>query len=98
MSLNCNKSLSKNKNTLYRVVNSDFRMGGDRSPPIGGGLKGGDKGPMGGEWRVIRDIFWALRYKGLKGVKMINVSYILTPNCIYLNTVVIWICFISLQR
>ena len=26
--------------------------------------------------------FWALSYKGLKGVKMINVSYILTPNCI----------------
>ena len=43
---------------VTRVVNSDFRMGGDWSPPIGGGLKGGDKGPMGGEWRVIRDIFW----------------------------------------
>ena len=42
--------------------------------------------------------FWALRYKSLKGVKMINVSYILTPYCIYLNTVVIWICFISMQR
>ena len=22
-------------------------------PPIGGGPKGGDKGPMGGDWRVI---------------------------------------------
>ena len=41
--------------------------------------------------------FWALRYKGLKGVKMINVSYILTPYCIYLNTVVIWICLKSLN-
>ena len=26
---------------------------------------------------------------------MINVSYILTPYCIYFNTVVIWICFIQ---
>ena len=30
-------------------------MGGDTSPPIGGGHMGGDKGPMGGDWRVIRD-------------------------------------------
>ena len=29
--------------------------GGERSPPIGGGPKGGDKGPMGGDWRVICD-------------------------------------------
>ena len=47
-----------NMSCHHRAVNSDFRMGGDWSPPIGGGLKGGDKGPMGGEWRVIRDIFW----------------------------------------
>ena len=29
--------------------------GGIGPPPIGGGPKGGDKGPMGGDWRVIRD-------------------------------------------
>ena len=38
-----------------RASHTDFGMGGDRSPPIGGGPKGGDKGPMGGDWRVIRD-------------------------------------------
>ena len=38
-----------------RVVHSDFRMWWDLSPPIVGGLMGGDKGPMGGYWRVIRD-------------------------------------------
>ena len=32
-----------------RVFHTDFDMGGDRSPPIGGGLQGGDKGPMGGD-------------------------------------------------
>ena len=40
---------------IFRAANTDFGMGGDRSPPIGGGPKGGDKGPMGGDWRVIRD-------------------------------------------
>ena len=25
------------------------------TPAKGGGPKGGDKGPMGGDWRVIRD-------------------------------------------
>ena len=38
-----------------RAGHTDFGMGGERSPPIGGGPKGGDKGPMGGDWRVIRD-------------------------------------------
>ena len=38
-----------------RGTHTDFGMGGDQSPPIGGGPKGGDKGPMGGDWRVIRD-------------------------------------------
>ena len=33
----------------FRVIHTDFDMGGDRSPPIGGGLQGGDKGPMGGD-------------------------------------------------
>ena len=36
-----------------RVVNSDFGMGGDLSPPIGGGLMGGDKVSMGGDSRMI---------------------------------------------
>ena len=31
-----------------RAASTDFGMGGDRSPPIGGGPKGGDNGPMGG--------------------------------------------------
>ena len=31
-----------------RVTSRDFGMGGDTSPPIGGGHMGGDKGPMGG--------------------------------------------------
>ena len=34
---------------VFRVIHTDFDMGGDRSPPIGGGLQGGDKGPMGGD-------------------------------------------------
>ena len=34
---------------LFRAVNRDFGVGGDESPPIGGGPKGGDKGPMGGD-------------------------------------------------
>ena len=41
--------------TLFRGSHTDFGMGGDQSPPIGGGPKGGDKGPMGGDWRVIRN-------------------------------------------
>ena len=41
--------------TDTRAVHGDFRMGGDESPPIGGGPVGGDKGPMGGDSRVIRD-------------------------------------------
>ena len=43
-----------------RVVHSDFHMGGDLSPPIGGGPMGGDKGPMGGglarDSRQIREV------------------------------------------
>ena len=35
--------------THNRAASTDFSMGGDRSPPIGGGPKGGDKGPMGGD-------------------------------------------------
>ena len=42
-------------NSRYRAGHTDFGKGGDLSPPIGGGPKGGDKGPMGGDWRVIRD-------------------------------------------
>ena len=38
-----------------RVIHTDFGMGGDLYPPIGGVHMGGDKGPMGGDWRVIRD-------------------------------------------
>ena len=49
-----------------RAFNRDFGMGGDQSPPIGGGPKGGDKGPMGGDWRVIRD--------KIKGIKKISVN------------------------
>ena len=41
-----------------RVTSRDFGMGGDTSPPIGGGHMGGDKGPMGGDWRVNRDKIW----------------------------------------
>ena len=44
----------------FRVVHSDFRMGGDWSPPIGGG---GHKGPHGGDWRVIRDTSMIGSYK-----------------------------------
>ena len=35
--------------TIPRAAPTDFSMGGDRSPPIGGGPKGGDNGPMGGD-------------------------------------------------
>ena len=31
-----------------RAFNTDFGMGEDQSPPIGGGPKGADKAPMGG--------------------------------------------------
>ena len=31
-----------------RASHTDFGMGGIGPPPIGGGPKGGDKGPMGG--------------------------------------------------
>ena len=41
--------------SLVRAVHGDFRMGGDESPPIGGGPVGGDTCPMGGDSRVIRD-------------------------------------------
>ena len=37
-----------------RATDTDFGMGGP-VPPHRGGPKGGDKGPMGGDWRVIRD-------------------------------------------
>ena len=48
--------LSSLKNAIcLRAANTDFGRGGKRSPPIGGGPKGADKGPMGGDWRVIRD-------------------------------------------
>ena len=38
-----------------RASRTDFGMGGYQYPPIGGGPKGGDKGLIGGNWRVIRD-------------------------------------------
>ena len=40
------------------VSHTDSGMGGDPSPPIGGGHMGWDKGPMGGDLRVIRDKIW----------------------------------------
>ena len=52
----CLISNSTNGNSEHnRAGHTDFGKGGDLSPPIGGGPKGGDKGPMGGDWRVIRD-------------------------------------------
>ena len=51
---------------IHRGFHRDFGMGGDQSPPIGGGPKGGDKGLMGGDWRVIRD--------KIKGTKKISVN------------------------
>ena len=42
---------------MSRVFHSDFGMGGDLSPPSGGGHMGGDKGSMGGDLNVICDIF-----------------------------------------
>ena len=47
--------ISSGDSASPRAFNTDFGMGGDLSPPIGGGPKGGDKGLMGGDWRVIRD-------------------------------------------
>ena len=49
-----------------RASSTDFGMGGYQYPPIGGGPKGGDKGLMGGDWRVIRD--------KIKGTKKISVN------------------------
>ena len=49
-----------------RASRTDFGMGGYQYPPIGGGPKGGDKGLMGGDWRVIRD--------KIKGTKKISVN------------------------
>ena len=45
-----------------RVCHRDSAMGGDMSPPIGGGQQGGDKAYMGGDLRVnfatyFRDVF-----------------------------------------
>ena len=58
--------LSKKAYTvLSRAFNTDFGMGEDQSPPIGGGPKGGDKAPMGGDWRVIRD-----KIKGTKKMRV----------------------------
>ena len=42
-----------------------FWQGGGLVPPIGGGPKGGDKGPMGGDWHVIRD-----KIKGAKKIAL----------------------------
>ena len=58
---------------MIRTAPTDFGMGGDRSPPIGGGPKGGDKGPMGGDQRVIRDKFIRAILEGYKGL---IISYI----------------------
>ena len=44
-----------------RGSHTDFGMGGDQSPPIGGG-----QGSDGGDWRVIRD--------KIKGIKKISVN------------------------
>ena len=48
-----------------RGSHTDFGMGGT-SPPHRGGAKGGDKGPMGENWRMIRD--------KIKGTKKISVN------------------------
>ena len=55
-----------NTTTRNRASSTDFGMGGYQYPPIGGGPKGGDKGLMGGDWRVIRD--------KIKGTKKISVN------------------------
>ena len=39
-----------------RVFRTDLAVGGDMSPPYGGGPMGGDTGLMGGDSRMIRDI------------------------------------------
>ena len=46
---------------VSRGSHRDFGMGGDQSPPIGE-----DKGPMVGDWRVIRD--------KIKGTKKMSVN------------------------
>ena len=57
------------KVSLLRVSHADFAMGGDLSPPYGGGLMGGDKGPMGGDLRVIRDnSIYRSKINELKGI------------------------------
>ena len=58
--------LTLNIHWVIRAGHTDFGKGGDWSPPIGGGPKGGDKGPMGGDWRVIRD--------KIKGTKKIGLN------------------------
>ena len=50
---------------ISRAGHTDFGKGGDWSPPIGGEPKGGDKGPMGGDWHVIRD-----KIKGAKKIAL----------------------------
>ena len=45
-----------------RVFHTDLAVGGDPSPPYGGGHMGGDRGPMGGDSRVIRDIIKIRQY------------------------------------
>ena len=50
------------RRNITRVSRRDFAMGGDLSPPIGGGQMGGDEAYMGGDWRehfatILRDVF-----------------------------------------
>ena len=42
---------------VCRVFHSDSGMGWDLSPPSGWGHMGGDRGSMGGDLCVIRDMF-----------------------------------------
>ena len=53
-----NKIKKLEKSFSHASQGCEYRFwhgGGNGPPPKGGGPKGGDKGPMGGDWRVIRD-------------------------------------------
>ena len=47
-----NEDIENTMSRKIRVFSSLFRMGGEFSPPIGGGHMGGDNSQMGGESRV----------------------------------------------
>ena len=62
------KSCGLTRFTTFRVFLSYYREGGERSPPYGGGLEGGDWVQKGGEWRVIRSRQTNWSIMCLKGV------------------------------